>query len=72
MEFMKDFFIGQKLFFADLLAPLNFILLAFAYIFGVGLSFFFLKKGNYIKNKNSFWVVSELTKKEPVSHLKQF
>lgn len=72
MEFIKDFLSGQKLFFADFLAPVNFILLLSAYFFGVGLARIFLKKDNVKKQNDSFWKVSNMTKKDRQSFLRQF
>jgi len=71
MGFIKQILSGQKEFMLDLLAPVNFTLLSIAYFLGVGLSRILIRKEK-TKEGKSFWVNSNLTKKEKESFLRQF
>ena len=72
MGIIKDILKGQKLFFLDVFALINLVVLSFAYILGVGVSRIFLRNKGKDQTNKSRWIVSDLTKKEKVSFLKQF
>jgi hypothetical protein len=72
MGIMKDILKGQKLFFSDIFALINLVVLFFAYILGVGTSRIFLRNKGKDQISKSRWSVSDLAKKEKTSFLKQF
>lgn len=72
MELIKHILNGQKLFFSDVFAVVDLVVLSLAYILGVGVSRIFLRKKTETHNYKSNWSASDLTKKERESFLKQF
>lgn len=75
MELMEKFLEGQKEFILDFFALINVILLFFAYVLGVGVSFVLFKffvKSKEPENRKTYWVDSELTNKAENTYLKQF
>jgi len=72
MGIIKDILKGQKLFFLDIFALVNLVVLSFSYVLGVGISRIFLRNIKKDQTNKSQWIVSNLTKRVKMSFLKQF